>query len=346
MTERGSDWTRGDEPTRISQAKASRGSSAKHRGGDANLSTLLQSASESVATYREGLKAAALDPMASLVGKHPSPSSVAPRAALAELGAWVLERVEAGKTAQVIAALREHSGEASDRSAGGELPPPPTDAFDTEVPSPSGLFMTIERQQPTDYEGPRESLSDAQLQMLKKSGGPNLTSPNEQRMRRKERARADLAEWWSTLGPTPSPIDEAGARREVALLHDVVSHRLAEWEELPREYNHILTSWATKRLRSAQVVVAKEQPRLAEELERIEHGVRRLSRHSKLSQPGFVYGLGLDHTPERGTWIDDALHEEARVRAELGLEAPAHVASAAGLSEEPTDAYDVVEDPQ
>lgn len=321
------DWSRDDEKTSVSEAA---GDLAAADPGPA-FDALVEEARAAVRAYQDALAEAASRPSDVACARLEPPSEVATRNALASIGAWVLARLDAGDTDGVLAAVgayesamreaspsEEAASEGASNEGAGALPPPPIDAFDEETPSPSGLFQTIERKTPNDYVGPRDSLSDEQIQMLRSSMGPTLTSPTEQRLRRRERARSELRAWADALGATPTQLGKHSASAEVGRLHEVVSARLAEWEELPREYNHMLTSWVTKRLRAAQEVVSTRQPKMAEELEHIEQGIRRLSRHSKISQPGFVYGLGLDHKPELGSWVEDALHEEQRIRSELG----------------------------
>ncbi len=131
-------------------------------------------------------------------------------------------------------------------------------------------------------------------------------------------------------GSDPSPVlrdalnalnDPPGAESNVADVRDeveriaaVLDRTLSRWAELAQDVDHALTAWFTARLRGAQVHAERVGDPTSEA--RIAAEIRRLSKHSQTSRPGFVHGLALTHTPRTGSWESDAAQWEARA-AEL-----------------------------
>jgi hypothetical protein len=93
----------------------------------------------------------------------------------------------------------------------------------------------------------------------------------------------------------------------------VVSHQLERWGRTAPEVNRALVALLTARMRSVQALCDALEASTA--LERLDGFFRRVSRHSKETQPGFVWGLSVDHRPQSGAWSDDARHADAAVRA-------------------------------
>ena len=102
----------------------------------------------------------------------------------------------------------------------------------------------------------------------------------------------------------------ADVRDEVERIAAVLDRTLSRWAELAQDVDHALTAWFTARLRGAQVQAERVGDATSES--RIAAEIRRLSKHSQTSRPGFVHGLALNHTPRTGSWESDAAQWEAR----------------------------------
>lgn len=205
-----------------------------------------------------------------------------------------------------------------DDDAAGAPPPPGADAVSDVQDVRRARFQTIVTRTDTSP-AKRPALTPSALVELQARMAPTLESRTEQRLRREARERDRLHQWYDELGSAPTTLGKHAATREIERFAARLDRAMDTWGNLPAHHNHLLTSFATKRLRAAQQVVAERLPGMQREHELVERAIRALSRHSKQTRPGFVHGLALHHGPEHGSWIEDAGVEEERIRLELGL---------------------------
>lgn len=187
-------------------------------------------------------------------------------------------------------------------------PPPPGPAAPAMAPLPP---VTPARAVPT---GPPIELDEALARRLAAGLGGLSASPTRGTGSGSDPAPV-LRDALSALNDPPS-VDSSAAdvRDEVDRIAAVLDRTLARWSELAQDVDHALTAWFTARLRGAQVHAERVGDATSES--RIAAEIRRLSKHSQTSRPGFVHGLALNHTPRSGSWESDAAQWEARA-AEL-----------------------------
>jgi hypothetical protein len=144
-----------------------------------------------------------------------------------------------------------------------------------------------------------------------------------------------LTTFGEPLAPEPTAVVLTA---EVSRLCGYLHASLPVWADLAPRANFVLTGWMTARLRHLQTLAERLCLDSAEAP--LATGIRRLSAHSKDTQPGFIYGLGLGHQPQHGDWVADAAEwrtQLVRVLAEAG---PVPTPAAAPLN--PDDAIRVL----
>lgn len=225
-------------------------------------------------------------------------------------------------------------------------PPPaaPVVAVAPVIPSPTEIPTTAPQAEPTPPApvpppaltvAAPVAITAAVLQSLSQemSSGraiartpPIPVGPPEPRL---EDAVGALQEALTTLGePLAADPTAAVLSGEVTRICAYLHASLPIWAELAPRANFVLTGWMTARLRHLQTLSERLDLESAELP--LATGIRRLSAHSKDTQPGFIYGLGLGHQPQHGDWVADAAEWRAqlvRVLAEAGP-APVPVAAA------------------
>ena len=107
---------------------------------------------------------------------------------------------------------------------------------------------------------------------------------------------------------TPADLTE-----EVDRLERVSLRLLERWGRASPDTNRALTSLLTTRMRHAQTHAQLGVGAL--DSERLDALFRRVSRHSKETQPGYVWGLSVSHRPQLATWFEDARKADEVVRA-------------------------------
>lgn len=117
------------------------------------------------------------------------------------------------------------------------------------------------------------------------------------------------------LGPTPEALDDDFAiDREVGrLLEATRSHRLEQWHRAGTATNRNLGNWVAARARAAQQ--AADELALGPARDRLSALFPALSHHSKLTQPGTIFGLARAHNASTGGgWLERARRAESSLR--------------------------------
>lgn len=132
-----------------------------------------------------------------------------------------------------------------------------------------------------------------------------------------------LGEVLAALGGPPADVTPGALETEVRRLIGITQAGVAHWGRLAQRANYTLTGWLTARLRHAQELAVRQG--LEETLDPpLAGAIRRLSGHSKDTQPGFIHGLALGHLPQHGSWAaDSAEWREQAVRLLAECTSPA-----------------------
>ena len=121
-------------------------------------------------------------------------------------------------------------------------------------------------------------------------------------------------------GPIPS---EAATDEECAAQISRLQAAVEALVEAPpadTALNHRLSTYLTSRMRALQIHGQQStSDALTEALAIINWLIPRLTRHCRETWPGQVHGLARDHEPQRGSWREDALADEAELATILGL---------------------------
>ncbi len=165
---------------------------------------------------------------------------------------------------------------------------------------------------------------------------PIPVGPPEPRL---EDAVGALQEALTTLGePLAADPTASVLSGEVTRICAYLHASLPVWAELAPRANFVLTGWMTARLRHLQTLAERLGLESAETP--LATGIRRLSAHSKDTQPGFIYGLGLGHQPQHGDWVADAAEWRTQLLRVLADAGPTQAPAAAVLN--PDDAIRVL----
>lgn len=120
-----------------------------------------------------------------------------------------------------------------------------------------------------------------------------------------EEAAGALQEGLVALGEPPAPdAGPASLDAEVRRLCGLAQSHLGTWGQLAPRANFALSGWLTARLRHVQELAARQGLDALDVP--VAAAIRRLSGHSKDTQPGFIHGLALGHAPQHGSWTADA----------------------------------------
>ncbi len=245
------------------------------------------------------------------------------RATLVDLGAALLKRFRGARDADERAALLRYFSEAAPRSETPAVPQPLVTILSrpTEPVVRPAAPVEVARVTPEVLE-----LLSAQLN----SGagiGRVVAVPGRAGLRDVADALPVLREAVKAFGEPPATeATAAQVQNEASHLRELTYRGLPEWGELADAANFALTGWLTARLRHNQELAV----RLSLETVDLAIGglIRRVSAHSKETQPGFVHGLALGHAPQRSSWVADATEWRASVLALLADREPAPAVTA------------------
>ncbi|MCK6528497.1 hypothetical protein L6R50_13395 [Myxococcota bacterium] len=119
--------------------------------------------------------------------------------------------------------------------------------------------------------------------------------------------------------PPAEPMDKITVRKELDLLLNATGDpSTARWVGLPSRIQRALVGYLACRARRVQDQegAAVRAAGLEDKLDPV---FSRLSAYSKRHQPGWVKGLSFGHTPDRGSWYEDAVHWQTDLQRALGV---------------------------
>lgn len=94
-----------------------------------------------------------------------------------------------------------------------------------------------------------------------------------------------------------------------------------KWESYPKQLQQLILGYITTRARWLQSALSSDLMDRTNVEDRLDHLFPSLTKFSSEEEPGFVYGLGRDHTPDYGdSWLDDARHWKQRLERRLRME--------------------------
>lgn len=110
------------------------------------------------------------------------------------------------------------------------------------------------------------------------------------------------------LGPVPSVFSDVDAvQQEVRRLSEAAFDLLPHCVELPLPAQQAVVGLLATRCRTLQDDLP-EPLRYKVDLDALDRVFSVLTRYSSDNQPGYVFGLKVDHRPTHGSWADDAVH--------------------------------------
>lgn len=134
---------------------------------------------------------------------------------------------------------------------------------------------------------------------------------------------AALAGLGDLLAEVPMPgaelMDKNSVRKELDLLLSATGDpSTARWVGLPSRIQRALVGFLACRARRVQDQegAAVRAAGLEDKLDPV---FSRLSAYSKRHQPGWVKGLSFGHTPDRGSWFEDAVHWQTELQRAVGV---------------------------
>lgn len=138
---------------------------------------------------------------------------------------------------------------------------------------------------------------------LKSFGGDTLTTTTCREIEKNLHIqRTVLEKAVNTLGKTPESLQGRKQNKpEYRRLKAVIGKQIDHWAHAGQAVNLALTSWITKRIK------ALTHPQRMDLLGDV-------INHSKYTYPGLINGLANHHTPEQGSWLEDARLEEEKIR--------------------------------
>ncbi len=243
--------------------------------------------------------------------------------ALAALGADLLQRLDLLPEAAAGDILRAlgvpaPAAEPSPRTRVTHVEPPsglapattplPAEPPRPDAPPAGSLLLAVKRPPVVEIDEAQRTRLQRALESSRSFDRVQVRAPDADPVEVIDDALRVLGQATTTEAPTV-----AEALAEVDRVDSVVSHQLERWGRTAPEVNRGLTALLTARMRSVQVVCDALDASTA--LERLDAFFRRVSRHSKETQPGFVWGLSVDHRPQSGAWSEDARQADAAVRA-------------------------------
>jgi|GEM_PF-1832879 len=243
--------------------------------------------------------------------------------ALAALGADLLQRLDALPEATSAQALRAlgvptPAAESSPLARVTHVEPPsalssattpsPAEPARPDAPPSGSLLLAVKRPPVVEIDEAQRARLQRAFESSRSFDRVQVRAPDVDPVEVIDDALRGLG----SATPTDT-ISTTDALAEVDRIDTVVSHQLERWGRTAPEVNRALVALLTARMRSVQALCDALEASTA--LERLDGFFRRVSRHSKETQPGFVWGLSVDHRPQSGAWSDDARHADAAVRA-------------------------------
>ena len=129
-----------------------------------------------------------------------------------------------------------------------------------------------------------------------------------------------LSDVMSMLGDVPETFDDPiEASEEIDRLEHAFDRD--KWESYPKRCQQLILGCVATRARWLQSAIPEELLDKTNVEDRLDHLFPSLTKFSSEEEPGFVYGLGRDHTPDYGdSWREDALHWRQRLERRLNVE--------------------------
>jgi hypothetical protein len=211
----------------------------------------------------------------------------------------------------------EEEQEEETASAPAETPTEPPGPLEPERSAAASAALDPRPAPPTPPEPRVLDITPELISRLRRGLTPNLgigSTPDQAASLR------SLDAIRSRLGRTPQSLPTLPAMSGEAGTLDAVTQpaELGVWAELPRPFNHALTSWVAARARSVQDALDGLPELVPAVQQRVDGLFPRLSQHSRDSRPGVVHGLARSHAPKSGTWVGDAEEWQARIDRLLG----------------------------